>query len=134
MVVMALGKCPRTGKLYDKSTGPVHPSVMAEEEAEYSKILDYVADHPNCEPTEVVEETGVPLEVLQRLVKQGRVEQLTSDEVEAKALDQAKRADETNRIRQRIAEDLAKATRGGPGGDAGDKTSVRDMLQEKRRS
>jgi hypothetical protein len=107
---------------------------MAEEEAEYSKILDYVADHPNCEPTEVVEETGVPLEVLQRLVKQGRVEQLTSDEVEAKALDQAKRADETNRIRQRIAEDLAKATRGGPGGDAGDKTSVRDMLQEKRRS
>lgn len=130
---MALGKCPRCGKLFDKSAGPVHPSVLKEEEADYQKILDYVADHPNCGPEEVVEETGVDIACLQRLVKQGRVEQLTSSEVEAKALEQARRADENARIKARLAEDLARATQDGPTQDE-DSRSVRTMLNDKRRS
>lgn len=128
---MALGKCPRTGKLYDKKTGPVHPDVMAEENADYSKILDYVADHPNCGPEEVVEETGVSIDCVNRLVKQGRVEQLTPSQVEAKALDQAQRADETNRLKARLAQDLAEAARQPEKAD--ERTSVRSLLNEKRR-
>ncbi len=73
---MPLVKCPRSGKLFDNSTGPVHPDVLQEEEADYSKISDYLAENPGSTTNEVAEATGVDPACVKRMVEQGRLEEL----------------------------------------------------------
>ncbi len=76
---MPLAKCPRTGKLFDNTKTSVHPAAMAEEEADFAKILDYIVSHPNSSPEEIVEETGVTVDCVLRLKTQGRLKELDTE-------------------------------------------------------
>jgi len=89
---MPLAKCPRTGKVFDNSQGPVHLSVMDEEKADYEKVLDYVAQNPGATPKELSKETGVDPACIIRLKKDGRLEEI-DEEVEMEKEKEARKAE-----------------------------------------
>ena len=137
---MPLSRCPRTGKLFDNSAGLVHPDAHHDEEADYTKILDYLAEHPNAKPPEVIAATGVTQECLNRMVKSGRVMEL--DDVALKELEAktAERSAEIARRNQRVAQDINAVLRqspsGGPSRGGASTTSsmgdIRSTLSKKR--
>jgi len=108
---MALAKCPRTGKLFDKSQGPVHPDAMAEEEADYAKIRDYLAKKPNAAPEEVVEETGVSVACVRRMINQGMVKELDLKQLEQLHQEQLEREREQARRKNQVAQDIARVNK-----------------------
>jgi primosomal protein N' len=130
---MPLSKCPRSGKLFDNTLGPVHPDVMEEEQADYQRILDYIAEHPNCKTEDAAKATGVDIGCLQRLVKQGRVAALSQEDLRAQEEENQKRAEEIAKRNARLAQDLQRAAstlkEAGPQVKIG---SVHNTLEEKR--
>jgi len=135
---MALAKCPRSGKVYDNKSGPVHPDVMHEEEADYMLLAEYVREHPNCKPEEACEETGVSLACLKRMVKEERLAEFSPKELEQREAEVAERQEELNKQRARMARGLseAKADLMNPksSGKGTDGASVHDILADKRRT
>ncbi len=79
---MPLTKCPRSGKLFNSDDGPVHPECMAEEEADYEKVREYLRTNPHAHTKEVVEKSGVEIDCIQRMVDQGMLKQLSEEEVQ----------------------------------------------------
>jgi hypothetical protein len=109
---MPLAKCPRTGKLFDNSKGLVHPEAQHQEEEDYNKILDYLAEHPNAKPDEVIEQTGVTMECIHRMVKSGRVREMDHAALRKQAEEFTERAAEVAKRNQRVANELNLALRG----------------------
>jgi len=70
---MALKKCPRCGKLFDKIRFPVCIRCQDEEERDYDTIRDALERQPNMNAEQTVEETQVDLAVITRMVKQGLI-------------------------------------------------------------
>ena len=129
---MPLSKCPRTGKLFDNSLGPVHPSVKEEEEKDYETLLDYINAHPHCAPIEAVEGTGVGRDVLQRLIGQGRVMNMSQDEAAEFLSEQEQKAKDQADFNRRLQQQIGQA-RSTTETTESEKTSVRAALDEKRR-
>ncbi len=113
---MPLSRCPRTGKLFDNSAGLVHPDAHHDEEADYTKILDYLAEHPNAKPPEVMAATGVTQECINRMVKSGRVMELDDEAMKALEMETAERSAEIARRNQRVAQDISTVLRQSPSG------------------
>ncbi len=136
---MPLAKCPRSGKLFDKAQTPVHPDVLAEEEADYEKVLDFLAENGRRTKSELARLTGVAEECIQRMLDWGRIEELDEAkeaELEEKAREEdmrrAKRESERKaKLRQQLEETLGE---GQPGqSDSGNvKERVHDILSRKR--
>ncbi len=138
---MPLAKCPRTGKLYDNSRGVVHPDAQVQEEEDYTKILDYVAEHPNAKPAEIVEETGVSLDCVHRMIKVGRLREMDKHALMAQADEFADRAAEIAKRNQKVAGALNQVLRQGPASapvghssspSSNSAENVRSTLQHKR--
>jgi hypothetical protein len=137
---MPLSKCPRTGKLFDNSHNVVHPDAQALEEEDYTKILDYVAEHPNAKMAEIIEETGVTPECIQRMIKVGRLREMDQHALSAQAEEYADRAAEVAKRNQRVAGALNQVLRqgaaggkvGSSGGSHSSAENIRSTLQHKR--
>lgn len=134
---MPLAKCPRSGKLFDNSKGVVHPSVEAEEEQDYSKVLDYLAENPNAKPREVMQETGVTEECIARMVKCGRIKEMDEVALQKQADEQAERSAEIARRNQQLAAEIGSVLRHAPSGGAlptleSGSRCVRSTLESKR--
>ncbi|MBI1317490.1 MAG: hypothetical protein GC168_00890 [Candidatus Hydrogenedens sp.] len=104
---MPLAKCPRTGKLFDNTKGLVHPSAKDQEEADYEKIADYLAQHPNAKPDEVCEAVEVTVDCINRMVKSGRVKEFDEAALKAQAVEQAEREAEIAERNLRMSRDLS---------------------------
>ncbi len=138
---MPLAKCPRTGKLFDNTSGVVHPDALATEEADYTKILDYVAEHPNAKAPEIIEETGVSQECLNRMIKVGRLREMDHHALSVQADEFADRAAEIAKRNQRVSGALGEVLRQRPAGGSAvrpgttqhiESDNVRSTLQHKR--
>ena len=68
---MALMKCPRCGKVFDKVRSPVCVRCRDEEERDYDKIRESLERHPNMNADETVKDAQVDLAVITRMVKEG---------------------------------------------------------------
>lgn len=131
---MPLAKCPRSGKLFDNSKGPVHQDVLADEEADYQKVLDYVAAHPNCGRDEVCKETGVDSACVERLLSQGRLESLTKEEVAEQERKNQERAEEVAQRNARLAQAFGSVAEELQSREPVKRVgSVHNTLEEKRR-
>lgn len=131
---MPLAKCPRTGKLFDNSKGMVHPDAQKLEEEDYTRILDYLAEHPNAKPDEVVDKTGVTIECLNRMIKAGRVREMDQHALRQQAEEFSERAAEIAK-RNKVASDIGQALRHTPASTPGQhstSTDVRSTYQNKR--
>lgn len=127
---MPLNRCPRSGALFNDSDGPVHPDCMAEEEADYDKVLAYLRENPHAAPTEVTAALEIEPGVITRMAAQGIVKTLTEAEVEKqrKALSEK----ELHRLNAKLTEQIGSI-------QLPDKKSVefggtvRSLLQQKRK-
>ncbi len=104
---MPLAKCPRSGKLFNKDTGPVHPDFMEEELADYEKVLNYLAEHPNANPDIVANATGVTMECIKRMVEQGRIEAMDFESIEKRAIERAEEEERTAKLRAKLQSEMA---------------------------
>jgi len=104
---MPLAKCPRTGKLFDNTQGLVHPTAKEQEEADYARIADYLALHPNAKPDQVVEALEVTVDCINRMVKSGRVAEFDMAALQAQAQQQAEREQEVAQRNLRMSRDLS---------------------------
>jgi excisionase family DNA binding protein len=77
---MALAKCPRCNKLFDKTVSPVCAACEQDEEADYDKIRAYVEESPGMTVSQVAEATGVAPDCILRMIDQGRIRQIALGE------------------------------------------------------
>jgi len=103
---MPLTKCPRSGKLFNSDDGPVHPDCLAEEEADYEKVRDFLRRNPHAHTKEVVEKTGVDIDCVQRMVDQGMLQQLTDEEVQEQIKKQLSQKD-LQRLNSEFAQQIS---------------------------
>ena len=99
---MALAKCPRSGKLFDNSQGVVHPECMKEEQEDYHKVQDYLAENPSSSIKEIEESTGVDKGCILRMVDQGIIEPFEAD-MEKDLVRQKQMARMDNQLAKEIA-------------------------------
>lgn len=133
---MPLTKCPRSGKLFDNTKGPVHPDCMAEEEADYEKVLDSLAGKPRSTPKEISDATGVDIECIDRMIHQGALEEF--DLGLEKAREEEYLEEERRRVKReverkaKLMQDLASVKKPPPKTSSAE--SVRSLVNQKRRS
>ncbi len=77
---MALSECARCKKLFQKVQVPVCPRCVAEEETDYEKVRDSLAETPNQTAEQLADCTGVDLSCVMRLLADGRLQNVTSTE------------------------------------------------------
>ena len=76
---MPIASCPRCNETFSKDgESMVCDNCEAAEESDYETVRLYVADHPDCTPSDVVEATGLERELVLRVVDSGRVAQVES--------------------------------------------------------
>lgn len=71
---MALTKCPRCEKLFNKSDYlqyPVCNACIDDEQKDYEKIRKILEENGNISAIEISEKSGIPLEVILRMCDQG---------------------------------------------------------------
>jgi len=56
----------------------VCPNCADAEEADYERIREFVSQNPDCNPAEVAQATGIPDDVVLRVVDAGRIAQVKS--------------------------------------------------------
>lgn len=80
---MALTKCPRCGKLFNKpgnSQYLVCNGCIDDEQRDYEKIREILEEYGNISAIEVSEKTEIPLDVILRMCDQGWFEAETTSE------------------------------------------------------
>ncbi|OEH86722.1 hypothetical protein BHU72_00140 [Desulfuribacillus stibiiarsenatis] len=70
---MALSNCPRCGRLFDNTFKDICQQCTHEEEQYYQKVRKYVKEHKDCTIHEASEATDVPVKLITRFIKQGRI-------------------------------------------------------------
>jgi predicted amidophosphoribosyltransferase len=70
---MPLASCPRCEKLFERQDAEVCPACRPDEEADSEKVRDLVEAQPGLSAEAVSEETGVGVDVVLRLIDQGRI-------------------------------------------------------------
>ncbi len=128
---MALARCPRSGKLYDDRDGPVHPDCIAEEEADYQKVRDYLLLCPDATHSEVMIATGISASCMERMVDQQMVRLLDHHERKAVAKHNINQM-EALRLHQQLGSEI-NDLRAKPKKPVALGQSVRQTLERKRR-
>jgi len=70
---MALSNCPRCGRLYDNTFKDICQQCTHEEEQLYTKVRKYIKENKNCTIYEASDATEVPVTLITRFIKQGRI-------------------------------------------------------------
>jgi hypothetical protein len=71
---MPLSACPRCKKIFSKVDTPVCAPCVPIEEEEYEKVRDVMQEVPGLAFAELAEVADVDIEIILRLVKEGRIE------------------------------------------------------------
>jgi flagellar operon protein (TIGR03826 family) len=70
---MALSNCPRCGRLYDNTFKDICQQCTHDEEQLYIKVRKYIKENRSCTIYEASEATDVPVSLITRFIKQGRI-------------------------------------------------------------
>lgn len=70
---MPLAKCVRCDNLFDKSKNPVCAACASDEDADYERIREVVDDQPDMAAEAVAELAEVPVQVVMRMLDQGMI-------------------------------------------------------------
>lgn len=76
---MAIARCDRCGKIFDKVRAAICPACEPMEEEDYETVRKALVDKPGQSAEDLSEETGVPLECVLRLLSSGRIETTVSN-------------------------------------------------------
>ena len=144
---MALTTCPRCDKLFNKISSPCCPPCQEEEEKDYEIIRSSLEENPDINSEGIAELTGVKLEVIMRMLDDGRIastallerSKITCGRCGAPAISASKRLcqkclDTLNKemaeTRRSIQLDAKKKVQLG---EFGSGQTVRDAMDDKRR-
>lgn len=75
-----LAKCARCNKLFTKIVSEVCNACQPEEDADFNRIHDIISRNHGLSAHEVAEEAGVPVECVFRMLREGRIENVESNE------------------------------------------------------
>lgn len=70
---MSLKNCKRCGKLFQFQQHSVCQSCLVKDQEDFSKIWNYMQEHPRVSVLELSRETGVRAEVINRFRREGRL-------------------------------------------------------------
>lgn len=70
---MNLSNCPQCGKVYVKNSYNLCPNCLREIEDQYRKCVDYLRKNRGCNLHELSEGTGVPIRMITRFIREGRI-------------------------------------------------------------
>lgn len=137
---MALDKCARCEKLYNRIQSAVCPKCQAAEDADFAKIHNVIARTPGLKATEIAEAAGVGVECVLRMLGEGRLrfevtnEKPTCGRCGAPAISMAKRLCERCLVEldQECAAAIRDLQKDLPRGVQGHKGSGADVLGERR--
>ncbi len=68
-----LPKCSRCGRVLANQGATTCAACLEREEAEYARVKSYLDEHPRTAVPTVAEETDVPVTVIMKFLRQGRV-------------------------------------------------------------
>lgn len=66
--------CRRCGKIFSYTGKPVCPECVQKEEEDFETARAYIKENPGRNMQEVSEETGVPVKLLTKFLREGRIE------------------------------------------------------------
>jgi len=71
---MPLAACSRCNKMFNKTESPVCPACQPAEDADFEKVREAVDRDSNLNAEQVADETNVDIAVVQRMIKDGVIE------------------------------------------------------------
>ena len=71
-----LKNCPYCGKLYAEIGRKMCPDCLEKEREMEGDVVAYVREHPGAKVPEIVEETGAHENLIKRMIREGRFEQI----------------------------------------------------------
>lgn len=77
---MALAKCVRCDKMFNKLSSPVCVDCQKEEDADFERIRDVLAENPDLNAEGVAELSGVDMECVLRMLDQGLISNISLGE------------------------------------------------------
>jgi flagellar operon protein (TIGR03826 family) len=70
---MGLANCRNCGRLFNKVARDICPICIREEEQQFLEVRNYLKENRYASTYEVSEETGVPIDVIIRFIREGRL-------------------------------------------------------------
>lgn len=71
---MEARNCPRCGKIFYYTKSPICPDCEKEEEKQFELVKDYLAENPKSKISEITENTGVSIKLINKFLRDGRLE------------------------------------------------------------
>lgn len=71
---MEMRNCKKCGRVFSSFGDKICPDCKREEDELFTKVKDYIYDHPHASIKEVAEETEVEEEIILRFMREGRIE------------------------------------------------------------
>ena len=140
---MPLAKCVRCENLFDKASNPVCPPCMPDEESDFEKVRECLDGNPELSAEAVAELADVTLKVVMRMVDQGVVTNVSAiagkpkcGRCGAEAISASKKLCHTclEKLNQNVLKQKQQISMGKQKEvEVGEASSVRQILQEKRR-
>lgn len=139
---MPLANCPRCGRLFNKMRTPICRDCEPDEEADFEKIRQSLADQPDQSAEEVAKNAGVTPECVLRLLDEGRIANVAlSQSVKCgrcgePAISFSKRLCQAclNKLSMELAAEQAKIVLPPRRGLTTNERTVRDAVDEKRKT
>lgn len=66
--------CRRCGKIFSHTDKPICPECVKKEEEDFAAVKDYIKENPGKNMQEISDETGVPIKILTKFLREGRIE------------------------------------------------------------
>ena len=140
---MPLAKCVRCDNLFDKTKNAVCAPCVPDEEADYERIREVVDEHPDMGAEAVAELSEVPLQVVMRMLDQGLITNTSTlaggskcGRCGAEAISATKKLCHSclEKLNQNVIREKSEVTMEKKKDvELGGATTVRQMLEEKRR-
>ena len=70
---MTVANCKRCGRIFNRVRRDICPSCITEEDQVFIKVRHYLRENPNAYMDSVVLETGVELEIIIEMIRDGRL-------------------------------------------------------------
>lgn len=71
---MEMRNCKKCGKVFSSFGDKICPECKREEDELFTKVKDYIYDHPHASIKEIAEETQVSEDTILRYLREGRIE------------------------------------------------------------
>jgi ribosomal protein L37E len=136
---MALSKCARCSKLFNKGGSPVCPACQPDEDTDFDTIRRVLTELPDSNAEQLAARAGLPLAVVMRMLDQGLIASADSHQIKcgrcgAPAISAAKKLCQAclETLNAQVA--TAQMTIKLPEKKPADIASVRKVIQEKRKT